>query len=327
MIHESIMSLAVPLDSLRPYEHNPRRGKVEVVRQSLETNGQYRPIVVNRPGSVILAGNHTYAAARELGWTQIAATFVDVDDVAAKKILVVDNRASDLAANDLDVLAELLGELDGLEGTGFTEDDVHKLLGGTVPESTTDSSGTHIRWVVFPGRSAPREMGVAVELLPTLIQLVQKIRLAAGLRCGAVVVTEPFAAIKVLYFPLRSFNTCQDACIYLRRHGASREILRPHVRQVHVANPLAGRATVLLPIARPARGNEVPPDVCPLSADGALVIQRGGRSLPAVDTQAVMGRQYQQMDMGWMGSPRPPGQAIVVLHHLSEFRDGLPDFA
>ncbi|MEN2423028.1 ParB N-terminal domain-containing protein [Streptomyces rimosus] len=133
MIHETIRSLAVPIEDLTPYERNPRRGKVEVVRRSLEVHGQYRPIVVNRPGGVILAGNHTYAAARELGWAEIAVTFVDVDEETAKKILIVDNRASDLATNDPDVLTELLGELSDLEGTGYSEDDVQHLLGGTVP--------------------------------------------------------------------------------------------------------------------------------------------------------------------------------------------------
>lgn len=134
MIHETIKDLVVPLVDLHPYERNPRRGKVEVVKESLETNGQYRPIVVNRPGSVILAGNHTWHAARELGWEEIAATFVDVDDGTAKKILIIDNRASDLATNDNEVLAEVLGELEDLAGTGYTEDDVAKLLGSAEPD-------------------------------------------------------------------------------------------------------------------------------------------------------------------------------------------------
>lgn len=157
MIHEPIADLAVPLGSLVPYGRNPRRGKVEVVKQSLEVNGQYRPIVVNKPGRVILAGNHTYAAARELGWEEIAATFVDVDEETAKKILVVDNRASDLATNDAELLVEILGELSELEGSGYTEDDVHKLLGGAVPDGEEFASRFEVV-VECPDEDAQQEI-------------------------------------------------------------------------------------------------------------------------------------------------------------------------
>ena len=45
----------------------------------------------------VLAGNHTLLAARALGWKEIAATFVEVDDEYAKRILLVYNRTDDLA--------------------------------------------------------------------------------------------------------------------------------------------------------------------------------------------------------------------------------------
>jgi ParB-like chromosome segregation protein Spo0J len=133
-IHESIHHLAVPVESLNPYHKNPRRGDVPVIRESLRKNGQYRPIVVNkgtltgRPNEII-AGNHTFAAAKAEGYGQIAATWVDVDDDAAARLVVIDNRASDKAKNDVDVLVSLLGDLEDLSGTGYTDEDVAKLLG------------------------------------------------------------------------------------------------------------------------------------------------------------------------------------------------------
>lgn len=133
-IPETLEPLQVAIDDLTPYDANPRQGDIGAIVTSLERNGQYRPIVVNRRGNVILAGNHTYFAARELGWSEIAATYVDVDDEAARRIVLVDNRANDLAAYDDGALTDLLRSivddegLDGLLGTGYDGDDLDALL-------------------------------------------------------------------------------------------------------------------------------------------------------------------------------------------------------
>lgn len=139
-IHPDIADLAVPLADLNPYHKNPRRGDIETIRESLRTNGQYRPIVVNRGTKTgrpneILAGNHTFAAAKAEKWTEIAATFVDVDNDQAAKLVVIDNRASDKAKNDKDVLADLLGSLDDLEGTGYSAEDLAKLCSNDPPDT------------------------------------------------------------------------------------------------------------------------------------------------------------------------------------------------
>jgi hypothetical protein len=118
-VPESLEQLAVPVAELRLCERNPRRGDTRAIRESLERNGQYRPIVVNRRTMEVLAGNHTLRAAIELGWEEIAATFVDVDDEQARRIVLVDNRTNDLAGYDTALLAELLEELPDLEGTGY----------------------------------------------------------------------------------------------------------------------------------------------------------------------------------------------------------------
>src|SRR5829696_8752031 len=85
----------LPLDELRPHPRNPRRGDLAALKESIERNGQYRPIVVNRRSMEVLAGNHTLFAAGELGWEEIAATLVDVDEEQARRILLVDNRTND----------------------------------------------------------------------------------------------------------------------------------------------------------------------------------------------------------------------------------------
>lgn len=124
-----------PVADLRTYHKNPRQGDVAAIAASLRVNGQYRPIVVNvgthtgRPAEV-LAGNHTLKAARDLGWENIAAVLVDVDDDQAARIVAADNRTADLGAYDERLLAELLGGLDDLDGTGYTNDDLEKLITG-----------------------------------------------------------------------------------------------------------------------------------------------------------------------------------------------------
>jgi DNA modification methylase len=117
-----------PVARLRPYPGNPRRGNLEAIKESLELNGQYRPVVANRPTREVLAGNHTVRAAKELGWPEIAVSWVDVDEETAARIVLVDNRTNDLAAYDDEALADLLGELPELTGTGYDRDDLDALL-------------------------------------------------------------------------------------------------------------------------------------------------------------------------------------------------------
>jgi ParB-like chromosome segregation protein Spo0J len=87
----------VPLDRLKPHPSNPRRGDVEAIAESLRVNGQYRPIVVRKSDGVILAGNHTAAAAKRLGWESVSAVLVDADEATSLRILLADNRTADLA--------------------------------------------------------------------------------------------------------------------------------------------------------------------------------------------------------------------------------------
>lgn len=128
MIPATLTELRVPLDSLTTYPRNPRRGSTRAIRDSLERHGQYRPLVVNARTHEVLAGNHTYLAARELGWPEVAVTFVDVDDDEAARIVLVDNRTADLAVYDDTELVELLQSLDSLDGTAWDDSDLHELL-------------------------------------------------------------------------------------------------------------------------------------------------------------------------------------------------------
>jgi len=123
----------VAIDDLTPFPGNPRRGSVAVIKESLEQNGQYRPIVVRRQTMEVLAGNHTLQAAKELGWKQIAVTLISCDDEQAKRIVLVDNRTNDLATYDESELVALLTELPSLEGTGYDQEALDDLLDSLSP--------------------------------------------------------------------------------------------------------------------------------------------------------------------------------------------------
>lgn len=114
-------SEVVPIEALTLYPGNARKSDDGLLKDSLKFHGQYRDVVVQESSGYVLAGNHTLLAAKELGWSEIGACFIDVDDEQARKIVLVDNRSNDVAGYDIPSLAELLREVDGLEGTGFDD--------------------------------------------------------------------------------------------------------------------------------------------------------------------------------------------------------------
>lgn len=112
--------------------------------ESLRELGQYRPIIVNKRDKTILAGNHTWEAAKRLGWKTIKIEYVDADEQMARKINLVDNRSNDVATYDDEALAALLQEVEELAGTGFSDDDLAKLLATDAdldPDPTPSLSG------------------------------------------------------------------------------------------------------------------------------------------------------------------------------------------
>lgn len=128
MTTHDLTTHTTPIHNLKPHPSNPRNGDTDAIAASLQTNGQYRPIVATTDGT-ILAGNHTYAAAMELGWEELAVVTLDIDPYSADahRIMLADNRTADLGRYDDALLVELLKDLETLEGTGYTDDDLAAL--------------------------------------------------------------------------------------------------------------------------------------------------------------------------------------------------------
>lgn len=139
----------VKIGDVHPHPGNNRVGDVDVIADSLRRHGQYRAIVVNRPTGDILAGNHTWKAAQQLGWTHIAVGFVDVDEDEAKRILLVDNRSADLGSYDDAATVELLTSLDSLDGTGYDQKALDRLLSATEDEPDTRPQLTDLQYRII----------------------------------------------------------------------------------------------------------------------------------------------------------------------------------
>tara|TARA_R110000824_G_scaffold188170_2_gene369508 strand:- start:1168 stop:1740 length:573 start_codon:yes stop_codon:yes gene_type:complete len=121
-----------PTVDLTLHPDNPRQGDIGAIIESIEANGWFGTLVAQCSTGHVLAGNHRLQAASHLDIDKVPVHWVDVDDEAALRILLADNRTSDLATNDDAVMAELLTTLAttdiGLPGTGYDGDDLDLLL-------------------------------------------------------------------------------------------------------------------------------------------------------------------------------------------------------
>lgn len=130
-INAALLYYITPIDAPLVHPRNARIGDVAGIRESLERFGQVRPILVQESSAYIVAGNHTFKAAKELGWTHIAAVGVKLPDEEALSYMIADNRLADRGSYDDEVLAASLQQLmlaGKLAGTGYSPDEVDDLL-------------------------------------------------------------------------------------------------------------------------------------------------------------------------------------------------------
>jgi DNA modification methylase len=133
MIIKSLQALAVPIDTLKGLPGNPRIGDVDAVAKSLDRFGQRKPIVVRQDDGTIIAGNHTWQAAKQLGWTEIAVAYVGDDDVTASAYALADNRTAELGSYDEQALKDLIDQVasidpDLVQDAGWADEAVAELV-------------------------------------------------------------------------------------------------------------------------------------------------------------------------------------------------------
>lgn len=127
------------LDPANARKHGQKN--LDSIKGSLAKFGQQKPIVVNAD-NVIVAGNGTMQAAKELGWKEINIVRTDLKGSDITAFGIADNRTSELAEWDDEVLQELLEGLKAedfdLSAIGFDIDDINEMLGDKNKAGLTD---------------------------------------------------------------------------------------------------------------------------------------------------------------------------------------------
>lgn len=102
------------LDELQPYENNPRKNDnaVPYVAESIKRYGFKNPIIIDKDG-VIVAGHTRYLASIELGLDKVPCIVADdLTEEQIKEFRLVDNKTSEFAGWDFNLLEAELSELD-----------------------------------------------------------------------------------------------------------------------------------------------------------------------------------------------------------------------
>lgn len=124
----------VPQTLIRCHPRNARQGDIGAVYTSITENGWWGYIIAQKSTGYILVGNHRFQAGCAAQMTEFPVVWVDVSDEEALRILLADNRTSDLGSYDNGKLAEMLSELHlqtekGLTGTAYDADFLDDLIG------------------------------------------------------------------------------------------------------------------------------------------------------------------------------------------------------
>ena len=136
----------VPIDSVKPYELNPRKvlwGGVDALSESIKKFGWQKPILIDK-NNVIIAGHTRLMAAQQLGLTEIPVAVADwLTDEQVKAYRLADNKIAELSEWDFEKLAEEIKATSGIDFSelGFSEIELFGLLGEFEPEAFGDEEG------------------------------------------------------------------------------------------------------------------------------------------------------------------------------------------
>lgn len=131
----------VPIETIQFDPANARRHgekNLAAIKSSLARFGQQKPIVVDANG-VCRAGNGTLAAAKALGWKEVAIVRSPLAGAEATAYAIADNRSAELAEWDDDALAQTLAALQIEDeelavATGFDMKEIEALTAPTEVE-------------------------------------------------------------------------------------------------------------------------------------------------------------------------------------------------
>lgn len=116
----------VDVDELKEHPDNQNIGDEDAIRESMDVNGWFGAVLVQRSTGFIIAHNHAFRVAKQKGALQIPVIWKDVDDVEALRILLADNETARRSYRDEDRTREILDSLGSLEGTGIRLEDLER---------------------------------------------------------------------------------------------------------------------------------------------------------------------------------------------------------
>lgn len=127
-----LLGLAVPIGRLKFDPQNARLhgdSNMDAIKRSLTEFGQVKPIVVRQQNMTVAAGNGTLRAAKELGWSEIAAAVIPMTDMEFTRYGLADNRTAELAEWDGEVVRRLdaLVRDAGDDNIGWSANDIRRL--------------------------------------------------------------------------------------------------------------------------------------------------------------------------------------------------------
>lgn len=117
----------IKLSDLKPYEKNPRNNKdaVDYVANSIKEFGFKVPIVVEK-NNTIVCGHTRYYACKKLGIKEVPCVIADdLTDEQIKAYRLADNKVSEIATWDFDLLNDELDDLLNFDMSlyGFNDSD------------------------------------------------------------------------------------------------------------------------------------------------------------------------------------------------------------
>jgi DNA modification methylase len=133
----------VSIDELNFAKYNPRKdlcatdAEYVKLKNSIEHFGYVDPVIVNKPGMVVVGGHQRLKVLRDLGYKEIEVVYVNLNDKDEKALNIALNKISgDWDAEKLeDLLRELSLDSDyDVSLTGFDDEELDTLFSGAVAD-------------------------------------------------------------------------------------------------------------------------------------------------------------------------------------------------
>ena len=124
------------INELKPYKNNPRNNKeaVKYVANSIKEFGFKVPIIIDKFNEII-AGHARLEASKELGLKEVPCIIADdLSKEQVKAFRLADNKVSEIAEWDFDLLDEELNNILNINMENFAFNEIEKINFEDVPD-------------------------------------------------------------------------------------------------------------------------------------------------------------------------------------------------